>query len=112
MIARYQRKEFAKLWSDEYKFKTYLSVELASIKAWMKQGVIPKEDVLEIVNHAKFTMDDISKFEEETKHDVIAFTKAVSKHLGKQAKWFHYGLTSTDVVDTANGLLIKEANTY
>jgi adenylosuccinate lyase len=50
MIARYQRKEFAKLWSDEYKFKTYLSVELASIKAWMKQGVIPKEDVLEIVN--------------------------------------------------------------
>ncbi len=110
MIKRYQRDRLHALWTDEHKFNTYLKVELESLSAWQKLGVIPKADVDAIVNKATFSISDIEAIEAETKHDLIAFTRAVSKSLGNEKKWFHYGLTSTDVVDTAYGVIYKEVN--
>src|SRR5690606_19238254 len=110
MIKRYQRDILESIWSDENKFKTYLKVELESLKAWQTLGVIPKSDVDLICQKATFTLDEIDALERETKHDLIAFTRAVSKSLGPEKKWFHYGLTSTDVVDTAYGVIFKEVN--
>ncbi|VEU82169.1 adenylosuccinate lyase [Acholeplasma hippikon] len=109
MIARYQRDIFKNIWSDQNKFDTYLKVELASSKAFHELGLIPKED-LEKLMKASFKLSDVERLEQETKHDIVAFTRAVSLSLGEEKKWFHYGLTSTDVVDTAYGVLFKEAN--
>lgn len=109
MIERYQRAELKKLWSDSHKFKTYLKVELAASYAWHKLGLFDKE-VYDKLLEAKFKLSDVVNFEKETKHDVIAFTKAVKLSLGEEKKYFHYGLTSTDVVDTAYGVILKEAN--
>ena len=74
------------------------------------RGVIPKEDVAKLWEKASFSIDRIKEIEEQTHHDIVAFTRAVSETLGEERKWVHYGLTSTDVVDTANGYLIKQAN--
>jgi adenylosuccinate lyase len=109
MIARYQRKIFKELWSDEKKFESFLKVEISASYAWMKLGLFD-ESTFNLIKNASFLLDDIYKFDEEVKHDVIAFTKAVSKTLGKEKKWFHYGLTSTDIVDSAQSLILKEVN--
>ena len=109
MIARYQRKELKKLWSDESRYKAFLKVELASSRAWHELGLFD-EETLNQLQKASFKIKDIEHFELETKHDVIAFTKAVGLSLGEEKKWFHYGLTSTDVVDTAQSLILKEVN--
>lgn len=109
MIARYQRDVLRKLWTDQHKFETFLRVELASSYAWMKQGLFDEETYHKL-QKATFKLDDINQLEHETKHDVIAFTRAISQSLGDEKKWFHYGLTSTDVVDTAQSLILKEAN--
>ncbi len=110
MIERYSRPKMRKIWTDENKFNAFLKVEILSCKAWAKLGVIPNEDVLKIENNAKFDLNRIYEIEKETKHDVVAFTRTVSESLGDEKKWVHYGLTSTDVVDTANGYLLKQAN--
>ncbi|QVK18447.1 adenylosuccinate lyase [Mycoplasmatota bacterium] len=110
MINRYARDEMKNIWSDENKFKTWLKVELLACEAWSQLGHIPKEDVLVLWDKAKFEMKRISEIEQDTRHDVIAFTRAVSESLGNEKKWVHYGLTSTDVVDTAYGYQIKQAN--
>ena len=110
MINRYSREEMRKIWTEENKFNAYLEVEILSDEAWCKLGVIPKEDVEKIRKNAKFDVERIYEIEKKTKHDVVAFTRAVSETLGDEKKWVHYGLTSTDVVDTANGYLIKQAN--
>ena len=110
MILRYSREKMRKIWSDENKFNAFLKVEILSNKAWSELGVIPKEDVSKIEKNAKIDVKRIAEIETETKHDVIAFTRSVSEFLGEEKKWVHYGLTSTDVVDTANGILFKEAN--
>lgn len=110
MIERYSRKVMRDVWTEENKFKTYLNVEILSCEAWSKLGVIPAEDVQKIRENATFDVKRISEIEEQTRHDVVAFTRAVSESLGDEKKWVHYGLTSTDVVDTANGSLIKQAN--
>lgn len=110
MIDRYQRKEMAAIWTDEAKFKAYLKVEIEACKAWSKLGVIPEEDVDLIEKNASFDVNRIKEIEEVTRHDVVAFTRAVSETLGPERKWVHYGLTSTDVVDTANGYILKQAN--
>lgn len=99
------------VWTEENKFRTYLEVEILSCEAWSKLGDIPAEDVEKIRQKATFNVDRIKEIEEQTRHDVVAFTRAVSESLGEERKWVHYGLTSTDVVDTANGSLIKQANT-
>ena len=110
MINRYTRLEMKELWSDKTKFETMLEVELASIYAHVEKGLIKEEEYELIKNKAKVDVDRILEIEKETKHDVIAFTKAVCENMDIEKRWFHYGLTSTDVVDTANALLLKKAN--
>lgn len=110
MIERYSRKVMRQIWTDENKFNAYLKVEILSCRAWSELGVIPKEDVDKIEKNAKFDCARIAEIELQTKHDVVAFTRCVSESLGDEKKWVHYGLTSTDVVDTANGYLLKQAN--
>ena len=110
MIERYSRKVMRDVWTEENKFSAYLEVEILSCEAWSKLGVIPEEDVAKIRAAAKFDVKRIQEIEEQTRHDVVAFTRAVSESLGDEKKWVHYGLTSTDVVDTANGYLLKQAN--
>lgn len=110
MIDRYSREKMRKIWTTENKFNAYLEVEKKACEAWSELGVIPKEDVEKINQNASFDVNKIFEIEKETKHDVVAFTRAVSLTLGQEKKWIHYGLTSTDVVDTANGYLLKQAN--
>jgi adenylosuccinate lyase len=110
MIERYQTKEMKYIWSEENKFQKFLDVEIAACEAYYELGVIPKEELLKIVENSTFTVSRIKEIERTTKHDVIAFTRTISESLGEEKKWIHYGLTSTDVVDTANGLLLREAN--
>ena len=111
MIDRYTRPEMGAIWTEENKYKAWLEVEILADEAWAELGVIPKEDVAKIRENASFNIDRIYEIEKETRHDVVAFTRAVSETLGEEKKWVHYGLTSTDVVDTAWSYLIKQANT-
>lgn len=110
MIERYTRPAMGAVWTEENKFKAWLEVELLACEAWSELGVIPKEDVQALRQNARFDIDRVYEIEQETKHDVIAFTRAVSETVGPERKWVHYGLTSTDVVDTALGYLLKQAN--
>jgi adenylosuccinate lyase len=110
MIERYQRKEMMNIWNDQTKFTQFLTIELENLKAENKLGLFDDETLSRILENATFRLEDIKAYEEITKHDVIAFTKAVSDHLGEDKKWFHYGLTSTDVVDSAQALQLKRAN--
>ncbi|MBD3921037.1 adenylosuccinate lyase [Paenibacillus sp. PR3] len=110
MLERYSRPEMRAIWTEENKFKAWLEVELCACEAWVELGVIPREDVEALRANASFDIDRINEIELETRHDVIAFTRAVSETVGPERKWVHYGLTSTDVVDTANGYLLRQAN--
>ncbi len=110
MIPRYSRPEMSAVWTEENKFGAYLKVEIEAAAAWSKLGVIPAEDVEKLRTKATFDVQRIYEIEKETRHDIVAFTRAVSESLGDEKKWVHYGLTSTDVVDTANGYLIRQAN--
>ena len=112
MISRYTRPEMAALWTDEKKYECWLEVELAADEAWSKLGHIPAEDVEKLRKNAKFDINRIAEIEAVTKHDVIAFTRTVSESLGDEKKWVHYGLTSTDVVDTAYGYQLKQVNDH
>ncbi|QLY40786.1 adenylosuccinate lyase [Hujiaoplasma nucleasis] len=109
MIERYQRKVLKDLWSDQHKLECFLQVELANCYAWMKDGLFSKEE-FELLKKAKVNPMRVLEIEEETKHDVVAFIKAVSENLGEEKKWLHYGLTSTDVVDSAYALIFKKVN--
>ncbi|MFF2755031.1 adenylosuccinate lyase [Psychrobacillus sp. NPDC058041] len=110
MIERYTRPEMGAIWTEENKYKAWLEVEILACEAWAEIGDIPKEDVVTLRKNASFNVDRILEIEQETRHDVVAFTRAVSETLGEERKWVHYGLTSTDVVDTALSYLIKQAN--
>lgn len=110
MIERYTRPEMKKLWSEENRYNSWLEVEILADEAWAELGEIPKEDVEKIREKASFDIERILEIEKETKHDVVAFTRAVSESLGEEKKWVHYGLTSTDVVDTAYGYQLKQVN--
>lgn len=109
MITRYQRPIFRKLWSEKHRYEAFLKVELACLEAWHKLGLFDHE-TLNKLNQASFDLKTVHDLELETKHDVIAFTRAVSMSLGDEKKWFHYGLTSTDVVDSAQSLILRDAN--
>ena len=109
-IPRYTRPEMAAIWSEEKRYQTWLDVEIEACQAWANIGVIPQEDVDLIRQNAAFNIERILEIEEETHHDVVAFTRAVSESLGDERKWVHYGLTSTDVVDTAYGYQLKQVN--
>lgn len=110
MIDRYTLPEMAALWSERAQFQAWLDVELAACAAWSELGVIPREDVELLYERATFDVDRIHEIEETTRHDVVAFTRAVSESLGVERKWVHYGLTSSDVVDTAWSLRLVKAN--
>jgi adenylosuccinate lyase len=110
MIERYSRKEMSAIWSEENQFRAWLEVELAACRAWSSIGKIPSDDVDKLYESAEFDIDRIKEIEKQTRHDVVAFTRSVSESLGEEKKWVHYGLTSTDVVDTANGYRLKQAN--
>ena len=110
MITRYTRPEMAEVWSEYNRYKCWLEVEILADEAWAALGEIPAGDVAKIRANATFDIDRILEIEKETRHDVVAFTRAVSESLGEERKWVHYGLTSTDVVDTAYGYQLKQAN--
>lgn len=111
MIERYTRPEMGAIWTEENKYQAWLEVEILACEAWSELAVIPEDDVKKIRQNASFDVERILAIEEETRHDVVAFTRAVSETLGDEKKWVHYGLTSTDVVDTALSYLLKQANT-
>ncbi|WP_379970890.1 adenylosuccinate lyase [Ectobacillus sp. sgz5001026] len=110
MINRYTRPEMGAIWTEENKFNAWLEVEILACEAWSELGDIPKEDVKKLREKASFDINRIYEIEKDTRHDVVAFTRAVSETLGDERKWVHYGLTSTDVVDTALSFLLKQAN--
>ncbi|WP_223702086.1 adenylosuccinate lyase [Sutcliffiella deserti] len=111
MIERYTRPEMGAIWTEQNRFQAWLEVEILACEAWAELGEIPKEDVKLLREKATFDINRIKEIEEETRHDVVAFTRAVSETLGDEKKWVHYGLTSTDVVDTALSYQLKQANT-
>ncbi|MFV0555824.1 MAG: adenylosuccinate lyase [Lactovum sp.] len=110
MLDRYSRPEMQKIWALENQYQSWLTVEIAACEAWAEIGVIPLEDIKKIKDKVKFSLEAIEKLEKETQHDMVAFTRCLSNSLTDEKKWIHYGLTSTDVVDTAQGLRLKEAN--
>ncbi len=110
MIDRYALPKMAAIWTIEARYRAWLDVEILACEAWSQLGVIPPEDVARIREHASFSVERIDEIERETRHDVVAFTRAVSETLGPERKWVHYGLTSTDVVDTALGSQLRQAN--
>src|SRR5229473_6106673 len=115
MIDRYTRPEMGRIWSEENKYRAWLEVELATAEALAETGEVPKEAAALLRKHAGFEVSRIQEVEREVKHDVIAFTTAVAEKMAavghpEASRWFHYGLTSSDVVDTAQALLIKSAS--
>ncbi len=110
MIARYTRPEMGRIWSDDNKYRCWLAVEVAASQALARAGMVPQEAADAIRDRGNFTVDRINEIEAEVRHDVIAFTTTVAEHVGPEARWLHYGLTSTDVVDTAQALQLKAAS--
>jgi adenylosuccinate lyase len=109
MIARYTRPEMGAIWTDENRFQKWLDVEIAVCEVHADMGVIPADAVDKIRRTAAFSVDRINEIERTTRHDVIAFTTALAENIGPESRFVHFGLTSSDVVDTANGLLLRDA---
>src|ERR671938_1520793 len=109
MIDRYTLPEMGALWSEENKFQKWLDVEIAVCEVHAELGTIPREAVMEIKQRARFSVERIKEIEKRTDHDVIAFTTNLAENIGEAARFVHYGLTSSDVVDTANALLLRDA---
>ncbi|HKD03998.1 MAG TPA: adenylosuccinate lyase [Terriglobales bacterium] len=110
MIPRYTRPEMGRIWSEENRFRTWLKVEVAATETLAEAGMVPNDAAKAIREKADFRLDRIHAIEAEVRHDVIAFTTSVAEIVGPPARWFHYGLTSNDVVDTAQALLITQAS--
>ena len=110
MIPRYTRPAMGAIWTEENKFKQWLEVETAAAEVLAERGEIPAEAARAIRQNAKFDVKRIAEIEAEVKHDVVAFTTAVAENLGPESRWLHFGLTSNDVVDTAQALLVREAS--
>jgi adenylosuccinate lyase len=109
MIPRYTLPEMGALWSEENRFRKWLDVELAVCEVHAEMGTIPRDAVEEIRRKASFTVERINEIEKTTDHDVIAFTTALAESIGEASRFVHYGLTSSDVVDTANALLLRDS---
>ncbi|MCB2191886.1 MAG: adenylosuccinate lyase [Deltaproteobacteria bacterium] len=109
MIARYTLPEMGQIWTDENRYAKWLAVELAACRAWNKLGRIPDDALAEIEAKAAFEVERVEEIEAETRHDVIAFLTNVAEHVGPSSRYIHLGLTSSDVLDTAYALLIKES---
>src|SRR6187200_1829351 len=109
MIARYTHPEMGRIWSDQHRYETWLLVETAAAEAMADAGIIPPEAARDIRQRGAFDIARIEDIERTTQHDVIAFTTAVAEHVGPSARWLHFGLTSSDVIDTAQALQMREA---
>src|SRR5436189_1626273 len=107
MIERYTLPEMGAIWSQQNKFQKWLDVEIAVCEVHAEDGVIPADALAEIKSKAAFTVDRINEIEKTTDHDVISFTTNLAENIGEASRFVHYGLTSSDVVDTANALLLK-----
>jgi len=110
LIARYTRPQMGQIWSDENKYRMWLAVETAASETLAEDGIVPAESAKAIRERGDFSIARIQELEAEVKHDVIAFTTAVAEKIGPESRWLHYGLTSNDVVDTAQALQIKAAS--
>ena len=109
MVERYAREEMKNLWTMQAKYQAWLDVEKAVVKAWNKLGLIPDDDAQKIVENGGFDINEIDEIEKVTKHDLIAFTTSVANTLGSESRWFHYGMTSSDTIDTAVALQMRDS---
>ncbi|WRA02797.1 adenylosuccinate lyase [Helicobacter pylori] len=109
MLERYANEEMKALWNEQTKFETYLEVEKAVVRAWNKLGRIQDSDCEKICSKAAFNLDRIKEIEKTTKHDLIAFITCVAESLGEESRFFHYGITSSDCIDTAMALLMTKS---
>src|SRR5215510_5414890 len=109
MIRRYTHPEMDRIWSDQRKYETWLQVETAAADAMAREGIVPQEAARDIRERGRFDVARIEAIEQTTQHDVIAFTTAVAEHIGPSARWLHFGLTSSDVIDTAQAIQMREA---
>jgi adenylosuccinate lyase len=109
MIARYTHPEMGRIWSDQHRYETWLLVETAAAEAMAAEGIVPAEAARDIRARGGFDIARIEEIEQTTQHDVIAFTTAVAEHVGPSARWLHFGMTSSDVIDTAQALQMREA---
>lgn len=109
MVERYAREEMTRHWTQHARYAAWLEVEKAAVKAWNKIGLIPDSDCEKIVKNATFTVERIEEIEAVTKHDLIAFNTSVSESLGEESRWFHYGMTSSDAVDTGVAIQMRDS---
>jgi len=109
VIARYTHPDMGRIWSEERRYETWLQVEIAAAQVMADAGIIPQEAARDVRERGTFDVARIAAIEETTQHDVIAFTTAVAEHVGPSARWLHFGLTSSDVVDTAQALQMRDA---
>ena len=109
MIPRYSRPEMARIWSEQNRFQAWLDVEIAATEVLAERGTVPKEALAAIKERARFDVARIDAIEKEVQHDVIAFVSNVAENVGPEGRWLHYGLTSSDVVDTALSVLMRDA---
>jgi len=109
MIQRYTHPDMGRIWSDQRKYETWLQVETAAVEAMARAGIAPPEAARDIRDKGAFTVARIDEIESVTQHDVIAFTTAVAEHVGPSARWLHFGMTSSDVIDTAQAVQMREA---
>ena len=109
MIPRYTNPEMGGIWSDQRRYETWLDVELAATDAMAEAGLVPADAARELREKGAFDISRIEAIEQVTQHDVIAFTTAVAESVGPAARWLHFGLTSSDVVDTAQAIQMREA---
>ncbi|MDK2896970.1 MAG: adenylosuccinate lyase [Candidatus Atribacteria bacterium] len=109
MIERYTLPAMAKIWSDEHRFETWLKVELLALEGWSQLGLISPTELETVKQKVRFSQERMGQIEKETRHDVIAFLTTLSENLGAEARFLHFGLTSSDMLDTANAVLLRES---
>src|SRR6059036_124180 len=109
MIARYTHPEMGRIWSDQRRYETWLLVETAAADAMAAAGIVPPEAARDIRERGGFDITRIEEIERTSQHDVIAFTTAVGETVGPSARWLHFGMTSSDVIDTAQALQMRDA---
>jgi adenylosuccinate lyase len=110
MIPRYTEPEIAAVWSDEARFRHWLEIEVLAVEAWARLGTVPPEDARAVRERATFTVERVRELEEVTRHDVAAFVQCVAESVGPAGRWIHFGLTSSDVLDTGFALQLRQAS--
>src|SRR5436190_23957001 len=109
MIPRYTNPEMGRIWSDQRRYETWLQVEVAAVEAMARAGIVPADAARDISDKGAFDIARIEAIEQVTQHDVIAFTTSVAEHVGPSSRWLHFGLTSSDVIDTAQAIQMRDA---